>query len=122
MLPRSLLPLLVPLCTRSAAPLWALSWLHLLLLSLASLKLLVYVSVIICIFLPFGIAVSGAGPLAYLAGGGAWAVKLAAGGIVLGIFEMSIAKMRVFRVPNFLGAALMLALLGLLLLFVSRGM
>ena len=40
-LPRSLLPLLVPLCTRSAAPLWALSLLHLLLLSLASLKLLV---------------------------------------------------------------------------------
>lgn len=96
---------------------------HLAMIDLAaSLKLLVYVSVIICIFLPFGIAVSGAGPLAYLSGGGAWAVKLAAGGVVLGIFEMSIAKMRVFRVPNFLGAALMLALLGLLLLFVSRGM
>jgi hypothetical protein len=28
----------------------------------------------------------------------------------------------VFRVPNFLGAALMLGLLGVLLLFVSRGM
>jgi hypothetical protein len=30
--------------------------------------------------------------------------------------------MRVFRVPNFLGAALMLGLLGVLLLFVSKGM
>jgi hypothetical protein len=30
--------------------------------------------------------------------------------------------MRVFRVPNFLGAALMLGLLGVLLLFVSTGM
>jgi hypothetical protein len=30
--------------------------------------------------------------------------------------------MRVFRVPNFLGAALMLSLLGVLLLFVSGGM
>jgi hypothetical protein len=29
--------------------------------------------------------------------------------------------MRVFRVPNFIGAALMLALLGTLLLFVSKG-
>jgi hypothetical protein len=47
---------------------------------------------------------------------------LAIGGVALGIFEMSIAKMRVFRLPNFAGAALMLGLLGVLLLFVSRGM
>ena len=52
----------------------------------------------------------------------AWLAKLAIGGVLLGIFEMSIAKMRVFRVPNFLGAALMLGLLGVLLLFVSQGM
>ncbi len=96
---------------------------HLAMIDLAaSLKLLVYLSAIICIFLPFGIAVAGAGPIAYLGGGGAWLAKVAVGGIVLGVFEMSIAKMRVFRVPSFLGAALMLSLLGLLLLFVSRGM
>ena len=51
-----------------------------------------------------------------------WLAKLAIGGIALGVAEMSVAKMRVFRVPNFLGAALMLGLLGVLLLFVSRGM
>ena len=39
-MPRSPLPLLVPLCTRSAAPMWALLRLHPLLLSLASLRLL----------------------------------------------------------------------------------
>ena len=49
-------------------------------------------------------------------------LKLGAAGVLLGVFEMSIAKMRVFRVPNFLGAALMLSLLGVLLLFVSGGM
>ena len=49
-------------------------------------------------------------------------MKLLAGGVFLGVFEMSIAKMRVFRVPNFLGGAFMLGLLGVLLLFVSRGM
>ena len=38
------------------------------------------------------------------------------------LFETSIAKMRVFRVPDFLGAALMLGLLGTLLLFVSRSL
>jgi formate hydrogenlyase subunit 4 len=49
-------------------------------------------------------------------------LKLGVGAVALGTFEMSIAKMRVFRLPNFTGAALMLGLLGVLLLFVSRGM
>ena len=40
-------------------------------------------------------------------------------GILLALFETSIAKMRVFRIPEFLGAALMLALLATLLRFVS---
>ena len=48
--------------------------------------------------------------------------KLAAGGILLTVFETSIAKMRVFRVPQFLGAALMLGLLATLLRFVSGSM
>jgi formate hydrogenlyase subunit 4 len=47
--------------------------------------------------------------------------KLAAAGVVIALFEASVAKMRVFRVPEFLGAALMLGFLGALLLFVSRG-
>jgi formate hydrogenlyase subunit 4 len=46
--------------------------------------------------------------------------KLAVGGFLLVVFETSIAKMRVFRVPDFLGIALMLGLLAVLLLFVSR--
>jgi len=96
---------------------------HLAMIDLAaSLKLVVYASVIICVFFPLGLAVGTAGPAAYLVGGAAWLGKMAVAGVLLGIFEMSIAKMRVFRVPNFLGAALMLGLLGLLLLFVSRGM
>jgi formate hydrogenlyase subunit 4 len=86
----------------------------------AMLKLLLYVSLLACVFLPWGIAVSGAGVRAY--GIAAYVAKLAAGGILLAIFETSIAKMRVFRVPQFLGAALMLGLLGTLLLFVSRSL
>ncbi|MGE0222135.1 MAG: respiratory chain complex I subunit 1 family protein [Acetobacteraceae bacterium] len=96
---------------------------HLAMIDLAaSLKLLAYASLVICLFLPFGLAAGGLSIPAYAAGGTAWAVKLATAGVLLGILEMSIAKMRVFRVPNFLGAALMLGLLGVLLLFVSRGM
>jgi formate hydrogenlyase subunit 4 len=93
---------------------------HLALIDLsAQLKLLLYVSLIVCLFTPWGIAPSGAGAGALLLGVAAYLVKLAAGGSLLALFETSIAKMRVFRVPEFLGAALMLGLLGTLLLFVA---
>ena len=88
----------------------------------SSLKLLVYVSLIACVFLPWGLAPAGAGLAAYATGGLAYVAKLALGGFLLALFETSIAKMRVFRVPDFLGAALMLGLLGTLLLFVSRSL
>ena len=47
-------------------------------------------------------------------------LAIAIAGFLLALFETATAKMRVFRVPQFLGAALMLGLLGTLLLFVSR--
>ncbi|KAB2851478.1 MAG: formate hydrogenlyase [Hyphomicrobiaceae bacterium] len=86
----------------------------------AALKLLLYISLIACIFVPWGMAGAGATPFAYAVGVMAYIGKLAVGGFLLVFFETSIAKMRVFRVPEFLGAALMLGLLGTLLLFVSR--
>jgi len=94
---------------------------HLALIDLAAeIKLLLYLSLIACLFLPWGIAPPGA-PFAALALGiGAYVTKLAALGFLLGLFETSIAKMRVFRVPDFLGVALMLGLLATLLMFVSR--
>ena len=88
----------------------------------AQLKLLLYVSLIICLFYPWGIGVFGAGPAAYLAGAALYLVKLTTAGFLLAVFETATAKMRVFRVPQFLGAALMLGLLGTLLLFVSKGL
>ena len=88
----------------------------------ASLKLMLYVSMIACVFVPVGLAGDMASPVRDAVGAVAWVAKMAVGGIALGVAEMSVAKMRVFRVPNFLGAALMLGLLGVLLLFVSRGM
>ena len=64
----------------------------------------------------------GRATMAYLIGTGIYIGKLAVGGVCLAVFETAVAKMRVFRVPAFLGAALMLALLGALLLFVSRSL
>ncbi len=94
---------------------------HLAMIELAAaLKLLLYISLISCIFFPWGIASSGAGIVAHIGGAASYLAKLAAGGFLLVVFETSIAKMRVFRVPDFLGVALMLGLLGTLLLFVSR--
>jgi formate hydrogenlyase subunit 4 len=94
---------------------------HLALIEAASyLKLLLYLSIISCVFFPWGVAVSGQGFEAYLVGAGMYVVKLAGGGLVLAVFETAIAKMRVFRVPDFLGAALMLGFLAALLLFVSQ--
>ncbi|NTH79172.1 formate hydrogenlyase [Agrobacterium rhizogenes] len=96
---------------------------HLAMIELAaSLKLLLYMSLIACIFVPWKLAVLGEGPAAYLVGMLAYLVKLAAGGLLLALFETATAKMRVFRVPEFLGAALMLGLLATLLRFVSRSL
>ena len=96
---------------------------HLAMIELAAaLKLTLYIAMIACVFVPPGMA-NGPGQIeADAIGAASWLVKMAAGGVLLGVAETSVAKMRVFRVPNFLGAALMLGLLGVLLLFVSRGM
>ena len=96
---------------------------HLALIELASsVKLLLYVSLISAVFIPWGIAPAGsdftrnAGALLlYLA-------KLFVSANLLGVFEVTIAKMRVFRVPQFVGVALMLGLLAALLRLVSRSM
>ena len=96
---------------------------HLALIDLtASLKLLLYVSLIACLFAPWGMAAPDAGVTALAVGVAVYLGKLAVGGLLLAVFETSIAKMRVFRVPEFLGAALMLGLLATLLLFVSRSL
>ena len=96
---------------------------HLALIELSTfLKLLLYVSLIACIFAPWGVAEQGATSAALAVGIVAYVGKLAGGGLLLAVFETSIAKMRVFRVPEFLGAALMLGLLATLLLFVSRSL
>ena len=97
---------------------------HLAMIELAaSLKLLLYVSLIACIFVPWGFAAPAPRRVGYARRPRSpMLAKLAVGGVLLALFETSIAKMRVFRVPDFLGAALMLGLLGTLLLFVSRSL
>lgn len=88
----------------------------------AALKLLLYVSLIGCVFFPFGLAPHDGDLRAFAVGALAYVAKLATAGFLLALFETQTAKMRVFRVPDFLGAGLMLGLLGALLVFVTRSL
>ena len=67
----------------------------------------------IALFVPWGIAAAGDWvglPIAL----GALVVKLAVAGVGLALLETVSAKMRIFRAPEFLGTAFMLATLGML--------
>ncbi|MDO9599601.1 MAG: NADH-quinone oxidoreductase subunit H [Azoarcus sp.] len=79
----------------------------------ASLKLLAYSCIGLALFLPWGIA-SADTPLAMLIALPVLIAKLAVGGIVLALIETINAKMRLFRVPEFLATAFLLAVIALL--------
>lgn len=86
----------------------------------AMVKLQVHLSLIIALFLPFGMVT---GPSSISAWASALAIylgKLAVGGAALALFETWIAKMRVFRYPEFLGGALVLCLLATVYLYITR--
>jgi formate hydrogenlyase subunit 4 len=65
-------------------------------------------------------APANAGTGAWLVGGAAYLGKILVGAVVLGAWEVSIAKMRVFRVSEFLGGAFVFAFLAILLAFLTR--
>ena len=96
---------------------------HLALIEAAGmLKLLFFLSLIACIFAPWGLAGPGEGLAVAAAAVGAWAGKLLIGALALAVLETSIAKMRVFRVSEFLAGALLLGVLAVIFLYVSRGL
>jgi len=79
----------------------------------ASLKLFTYSCIGLALFFPWGVAEAGA-PMALVLAMPALVLKLAIGGAVLAFLETISAKMRIFRVPEFLATAFMLAVIGLL--------
>lgn len=87
---------------------------HLALIEWASeIKLMLYAVLIADIFLPWGIATRFT-LRALLVGVVAIVAKLALLAVLLAIIESWLAKMRLFRVPEFLNLAFLLCLLGLL--------
>ena len=79
----------------------------------ASLKLFAYSCAGLALFFPWGVAQAHA-PMALLLALPMLVFKLALGGIALAVVETASAKMRIFRVPEFLGTAFLLAVIGLL--------
>ena len=79
----------------------------------ASLKLFAYSCMGLALFFPWGVAEAGA-PLALVLAMPVLVLKLAIGGALLAFLEGVSAKMRIFRVPEFLATAFMLAVIGLL--------
>jgi formate hydrogenlyase subunit 4 len=79
----------------------------------AALKLFAYSCAGLALFFPWGVAQADA-PLALLVAAPILIVKLAAGGVALAVLETLSAKMRIFRVPEFLATAFLLAVIALL--------
>jgi len=79
----------------------------------ASLKLFAYSCIGLALFFPWGVAEANA-PLTLLLALPVLVFKLAVGGMLLAMIETASAKMRIFRVPEFLGTAFLLAVIGLL--------
>jgi formate hydrogenlyase subunit 4 len=79
----------------------------------ASLKMFAYSCIGLALFLPWGIANAQA-PQVLLLALPVLVLKLAIGGAGLAVLETVSAKMRIFRVPEFLATAFLLAVIGLL--------
>ncbi|MBN8450672.1 MAG: NADH-quinone oxidoreductase subunit H [Candidatus Accumulibacter sp.] len=79
----------------------------------ASLKLFAYSCIGLALFFPWGVAEAEA-PLALLLAMPALILKLAIGGAMLALLETLSAKMRIFRVPEYLATAFLLAVIGML--------
>lgn len=85
-----------------------------------ALKLLVFLTLIANVCAPWGIATTFT-PQALALGVGVYVAKVTGLAVLLGIMESMFAKLRLFRLPDLLGAAFILALLGLLFFYILRG-
>ena len=79
----------------------------------AALKLFAYSAIGLALFFPWGVA-EAQSPLALLLAAPVLVLKLGIGGAFLAALETVSAKMRIFRVPEFLATAFLLAIMAML--------
>lgn len=88
---------------------------HLALIEWASaLKLLNFIAIGLALFVPWGLTPVIHGPAGLALGIAASTLKFAVAGAALALIETTSAKLRIFRAPEFLATAFLLAVLGLL--------
>ncbi len=83
----------------------------------SSMKILILLTILVNTFLPWGIAGEMTFP-AMLISFALYVVKIGFFAFLIVILEMSFAKLRIFRVPNLLGTALILSILAIISLYV----
>ncbi len=86
----------------------------------AGIKLTVFLTLLANVFAPWGIATTLT-PAALTIGLTVYLMKIAGLAAVIGTMECMFAKLRLFRVTDLLGAAFILALLGLLFFYILGG-
>jgi formate hydrogenlyase subunit 4 len=80
----------------------------------SSLKLFIYACIGFALFLPWGMASRADGLLWLLPALPPLLLKLAVAGLGIALIETLSAKLRIFRAPEFLATAFLLAVLGVL--------
>jgi formate hydrogenlyase subunit 4 len=85
------------------------------------LRRLVWIDLIGGLFLPVGMASSENGPLAWLIGLAAWAVKLGGFILALSAIQTTLGRIPHQRLPDLIGVAALLALLATIMVLASSG-
>jgi formate hydrogenlyase subunit 4 len=86
------------------------------------LRRLIWIDLIGGLFLPFGIASAQAGPLGWLIGLAAWAIKLAVFLLVVSAIKAFLGRIPRHSLPDLIGVAALLALLAIVMVLASTGM
>lgn len=87
----------------------------------AALKLFNYACIGFALFVPWGVASGATGIAALLGSLAVLTLKLLVAGAALALIETVSAKLRIFRAPEFLATAFLLAVLGLLVFLLLGG-
>lgn len=82
-----------------------------------ALRLLLWFNLIGAMFLPFGMAPSGTGPLVWLVGLASWLVRTLLFALAAAVVPVVVGRLRMMRVAQLLGVAILLGLLAIAYLF-----
>jgi formate hydrogenlyase subunit 4 len=86
-----------------------------------ALRLLLWFNLLGALFLPFGMAPSGAGPIAWLVGLASWLLRTLLFAAIIAVVPAFVGRMRMLRTAQALGVAILLGLLALTYLFAGMG-